>query len=382
MRRRNPFAHRFTFPLAGVLCLTGLFLPGCGDKAAPGTAKNAVSETPLQLVQADLVSVTRSGLATGPTITGSIQAEKKADLRAEVGAVVLAVLKDNGDSVRKGDLLVRLDDTAIRDAMASAQASARASADAYDQAERQYQRLKQLQERGLVAVQQAEDAEVRRNAAHSDAEAAKARLVTARQQLDRTQVRAPFDGILSERKVSAGDTVQVGRELVKVIDPRSLRFEGYVPAGGIGEVRVGQSVVFRVQGLADGQFPGVVSRVNPEADAATRQVGLLVTFTDAARKPTVSGLYAEGRIETARSDVLALPPEAIQRDGDTSFVWKREGKSLKKAVVTLGARDLRSGLQAITGGLAEGSEVLRHPDSTLHDGQPVEVVPPPRSAGA
>lgn len=382
MRRRVPPARPGSPTLAGLLCLTALLLPGCGDKASQGTVKDTRNEAPLQLVEADLVRVSRSGLATGPTITGSIQAEKKADLRAEVGAVVLAVLKDNGDPVRKGDLLVRLDDTAIRDALTSAQASARASGDAFDQAERQFQRLKQLRERGLVSVQQAEDAEVRRNAAHSDAEAAKARLVTARQQLDRTQVRAPFDGILGDRKVSAGDTVQVGRELVKVIDPRSLRFEGYVPAGSIGEVRIGQAVVFRVQGLADGQFPGVVARVNPEADPATRQVGLLVTFTDAGRKPTVAGLYAEGRIETARSDVLALPPETIQRDGDTSFVWKRDGKSLKKVVVTLGPRDLRSGLQAIASGLDEGSEVLRHPDSTLHDGQPVEVGPPPRSAGA
>ena len=64
-------------------------------------------------------------------------------------------------------------------------------------------------------------------------------MVTARQQLERTEVRAPFDGIVSDRKVSAGDTAQIGKELVKVIDPTSLRFEGLVSADSIGEVKAG-----------------------------------------------------------------------------------------------------------------------------------------------
>ena len=69
--------------------------------------------------------------------------------------------------------------------------------------------------------------------------------MTARQQLERTEVRAPFDGIVSDRKVSAGDTAQVGKELLKVIDPTSLRFEGLVSADSIGEVKAGQHVWFR-----------------------------------------------------------------------------------------------------------------------------------------
>ncbi|MDP0971963.1 HlyD family efflux transporter periplasmic adaptor subunit, partial [Klebsiella pneumoniae] len=75
-----------------------------------------------------------------------------------------------------------------------------------------------------------EDAEVRRNAAQSELAAARARVVTARQQVTRTEIRAPFDGVVSERKISVGDTVQIGRELIKVIDPASMRFEGQISA--------------------------------------------------------------------------------------------------------------------------------------------------------
>jgi multidrug efflux pump subunit AcrA (membrane-fusion protein) len=217
--------------------------------------------------------------------------------------------------------------------------------------------MHQLRTSGLVSLQQEEDAEVRRNSARSDAEAARTRVVSARQQLDRTLVRAPFDGVVTDRKVSAGDTVQVGRELIKVIDPQSLRFEGFIPAGSIGEVKPGQNVVFRVQGQGGGSFPGREQR------------------------PRVAGLYAEGRIETARSASLTLPPTAIQRDGDQSFVWKRDGGVLRKTVIQLGERDLRSGQQAVAEGLVEGTEVLRHPDMTLHDGQPVELGADPKPAG-
>lgn len=367
---------------ASALILAGL--SGCGRKSDTTAAKAASAEAPLLLAPADLVQVERTGLSTGPTVTGSIQAEKKADLRAEVGAVVLAVLKDSGEAVHRGDLLVRLDDTAIRDALTAAQASAQAATNALDQAERQYQRLKQLRESGLVSVQQAEDAEIRRNSAASDAEAARTRVVSARQQLDRTQVRAPFDGVVSDRKVSAGDTVQVGRELLKVIDPHSLRFEGFIPAGSIGDVKPGQHVSFRVQGHDENRgrsFPGIVSRVNPEADATTRQVGVLVSFTDAEQRPRVAGLFAEGRIETARSAALSLPPTAIQRDGDASFVWKRDGQVLRKTPVQLGEQDRRSGIQSLRDGIAEGAQVLRHPDATLHDGQRIELGDGPKPTG-
>ena len=219
-------------------------------------------------------------LATGPSITGSIEPERRADLRAEVSAVVLAVLKENGDPVKRGDLLVRLDQTSIRDSLTAADASARAADQAYEQAERQFQRMSTLKQTGVVSTQQLEDVEIRRNTAQSDREAAHTRVVTARQQLERTEVRAPFDGIVSDRKVSAGDTARrSARNCVKVIDPRSLRFEGLVSADSVGEVKAGQhGVVPRPWLRRLGEFTGMITRVNPAANVTTRQVEVLVSF--------------------------------------------------------------------------------------------------------
>ena len=347
------------------------------SKAPEKTGKVAViAERPLLISPEDLLTVRNNALASGPSITGSIQPERRADLRAEVSAVVLQVLKENGDNVRRGDLLVRLDDTAIRDSLSSAEASARAADQAFVQAERQFQRMITLRTSGMVSTQALEDAESRRNNAQSDLAAAKTRSAQARQQLQRTEARAPFDGIVSDRKVSAGDTAQIGKELLKVIDPASMRFEGLVSADNIGEVKAGQPVSFRVNGYGEQDFLGKVRRVNPSANATTRQVEVLVDFADRTQ-PKLAGLYAEGRIEAASSTSLTIPASALVRDGDKSSAWRLKENTLQKVSLVIGERDPRSGDFVLRSGLAEGDKLIRHPTATLKDGQKIEIATTP-----
>ncbi len=355
--------------LVSALTISILALAACGKGS--GNTPDKQDLTPLLISPDDVLSANSSALASGPSVTGSIQPERRADLRAEVPAVVLAVLKENGDPVKRGDLLVRLDQTSIRDSLMSAQSSMNAAEQAYEQAERQYQRMLKLRETGVVSAQQVEDAEIRRNSAQSEREAARSRVVTARQQLERTEVRAPFDGIVSDRQVSAGDTLQIGKELLKVIDPGSLRFEGFISADNIGEVHAGQSVWFRIHGFGEREFTGKVTRVNPSANATTRQVEVLVSFDDAGQQPNVAGLYAEGRVETRTASKLALPSAAVVREGDKAYAWAIREAKLQKAELTLGERDPRSGAYVVNAGINEGEDVLRFPSATLKEGQPV-----------
>ncbi len=355
-----------------------LGLSACGGATDAGKDKTAKADTgpALLLVPEDLHTVKSNVLSTGPVITGSVQPERRADLRAEVQAVVSQMIKENGDVVHRGDLLVRLDDTAIRDALASATTSVRSTTVALEQAERQYQRMLTLKNSGMVSVQQLDDAENRRSGAQSDLEAAKSREVLARQQLTRTEVRAPFDGIVSDRKASNGDTVQIGKELIKVIDPNSMRLEGLVSADAIGRVNTGEPVMFRVNGYGDQQFLGKVRRVNPAANATTRQVEVLVDFAD-KKQPKLAGLYAEGRIESESSAHLTIPATALVREGDRAFAWQVKSGALHKVPLSIGERDDRSGDFIVKNGLAEGDQLIRQPSTSLKDGQKFEM-----SAGA
>ncbi|MCV2348360.1 efflux RND transporter periplasmic adaptor subunit [Paucibacter sp. Y2R2-4] len=376
---RRPVSLTVLFAATAVF--GALALSACGKStSSPDAAKgDKAAAAVLQIAPEDILTMSLGTYASGPVITGSIQPEKRADLRAEVSAVVLQVLKENGENVRAGDLLVRLDSTYIRDQLTSAEESARVAGQSFEQAERQFQRLKTLQAQGMSSLQAMEDAEQRRNTAQSDLVAAKARAVQARQQLQRTEVRAPFDGVVSERKVSAGDTAQIGKELVKVIDPRSMRFEGLVSADRMSELKAGQTVSFSVNGLGEKDFSGKIRRVDAAANATTRQLEVLVDFVPGTA-PKVAGLYGEGRVETGSTSTLLLADASLVRAGDEAFAWLIQGDTLKKAAVKLGERDARRGEFVLLSGLKAGDRILRKPGSNLQDGQKIQLVPSPKAS--
>jgi RND family efflux transporter MFP subunit len=358
------------------MLLGGLVACGGGGKEGPAAASaaSAAAKAPVQLLVSpeDILTVGQAGAAgRGALITGAIVPEKRADVRAEMGAVVQQVLKENGDTVRRGDVLVKLDESTVRDSLNAAEESLRAATLSFEQSERQLQRVKSLQSQGMVSQQAAEDAEVRRNNANSDVLAAKARVVNARQQLQRTEVRAPFDGVVVERKVSVGDTVQVGRELLKVMDPRTLRLEGRVSADQLREVRIGQTVRFSLNGYGAQRFEGRVQRVDAVANASTRQVEVVVALVGEA--PTVAGLFAEGEVLTqteAAQGKLVLPQGAVQPMGAKSVVWRLGADNkLQRVEVTLGELDARHGWWPVKSGVQAGDRLLRNPTASLSPGQ-------------
>jgi len=372
------FAAPRTTPIAVAIAVAfaaGL-LAGCQKSGADGVAAAASApSTTLLIAPEDVRTVGLQTHASGPVVTGSVEPERRADLRAEISAVVLQVLKENGEPVHKGDLLVRLDDTSIRDSLRSAEEASRAAAQALDQAQRQFTRVKTLQAEGMSSQQALDDAEVRRNSAQSDRVAADSRTVAARQQLTRTEVRAPFDGVVSDRKVSGGDTAAIGKELLKVIDPTSMRFEGLVSADRMGDIRAGQAVQFRINGFDKGEFAGKVRHVDASADPVTRQVAVIVDFAPGTVLK-VAGLYAEGRISSGESQALLLPEATIVKEGDKAYVWKLGKGVVAKTPVTLGERDARLGNVVVTAGIAVGDRLLRTPGSTLVNGQKYELAKP------
>jgi len=367
-RRRPPL-------WAGLVLLACLAAAACGPAgdSAGQQASTPADAAPLLLSPEDLVTLRPSRTAAGPVVTGAVQPDRRADLRAEVAAVVMQVLKDNGDTVRAGDLLMRLDDTALRENLRSAEEAERAAAQAMQQAERIVKRQQTLQAQGMISTQALEDAELRRNAAQSDLVAARSRVAAARQQLQRTLVRAPFAGVVSERRASAGDTAQIGKELVKVIDPGSMRFEGLVAADRLGELKIGQTARFRINGFSDQEFSGRIERIDAAVNAATRQVAVAIAFDEPAAAPRVAGLFAEGRIETGVSQMLTVPENVLVRGTDGVHAWRVEGAQLAKVAVRTGERDARTGEVPVLEGLAAGDRLLRNPGSTLRDGQAVEL---------
>ncbi|MBN8444568.1 MAG: efflux RND transporter periplasmic adaptor subunit [Gammaproteobacteria bacterium] len=334
--------------------------------SGPKPEEGDVEVKVLSLMSADLVKVAQSELSQGPMISGSLQPVTKAELNAEVSGIVTKIMKDNGDSVKAGELLVQLDQTTYRDKLMSAQESERSASVTADQAQKQLRRMQQLNKQNLVTAEILEAAEIKANQASSDLASAKARLVEARQQLERTEVRAPFSGVISARKTSAGDTAQIGKALMVVIDPSSMRFEGFIAADQVGSVKVGQTVNFKVNGYPNQRFTGTINRINPQANELTRQVQVFVELSK--QDSLVAGLYAEGFIDVASQQSVMLDASSIVREGDNTFVWTVANNRLTKTPVTLGARDPRFGTYQVIAGVKVGDDILRHPVGGVKDG--------------
>jgi RND family efflux transporter MFP subunit len=367
---RFPFAYSTLFSVALCLGLSGA-LVAC--KKPNSEADQKLETVAISLGNEDVLQVGTSEHGTGPVISGSLQPEIRADLRAEVAAMVIKVHKENGELVRKGDLLVSLDSSVLRDNLNSAEESMRAAAQSLDGAERQYQRIKSLQAQGMVSLQGLEESENKRNSAQSEFVASKARVAAAKQQLDRTEVRAPFQGVVSARKASAGDTAQIGKELIQVIDPSSMRFEGQVSADQMSSLKVGQRVNFRINGVAQSGDQlgsrGTIKRIDGAANPVTRQVSVIVEIAGKDRPPVV-GLFAEGVIETSTKSALMVSESSLRREGDKVFAWVLDGNKIVKRHVLLGDRDTRLGEWVVSSGLVAGEKILRNTSSSLKDGQP------------
>jgi RND family efflux transporter MFP subunit len=240
-----------------------------------------------------------------------------------------------------------------------------------DQAQKQLRRMQQLNKQNLVTAEVLEAAEIKANQASSDLASAKARLVEARQQLERTEVRAPFSGVISARKASAGDTAQIGKALMVIIDPSSMRFEGFIAADQVGSVKVGQSVNFKVNGYPNQRFTGTINRINPQANELTRQVQVFVELSK--QDSLVAGLYAEGFIDVAIQQSVMLDASAVVREGDNTFVWLVANNKLTKLPVKLGIRDPRFGTFQVLDGVKVGDAILRHPVGGVKDGIAVTI---------
>jgi RND family efflux transporter MFP subunit len=341
-----------------------------GDASADTTsATNAVLVGP-----ENIVVVKADEIRTGPTLSGTIQAEREATIRAEVSAAVLQTFAEPGQRVGAGAVLGRLDDTGIRDQALSARAAVATARNAHAVAKRELERAEALEKAGAIATR---DLELARNgamAAETQLANAEAMEASASKQLARTQIVAPFAGVISARQANAGDIVSPGTALFTIIDPTSMRLEASVPAQSVGLVRVGLPVQFTVAGYETQRFTGRITRVNPAADPATRQVRIIATIPNAGT--LVSGLFAEGRVASETRTASTLPVSAVDERGVRPWVMRIKNGKVEKVEIDLGLRDDQSETVEVRAGVAPGDTVLLGTARGLTPGTPVKVSAP------
>jgi len=354
-----------------------LLLLALGTLAACGgdqTAANdgAAAPTTVIIGPENIVVASQDSLRTGPVLTGALVPSREARIRAELSARVLSTLVEAGTSVSAGTVLARLDDAALQaDVLSSKTALTSASLTA-EQAVRELERSRTLGAAGAISTRDVEAAERAQLQAQAQLDAAKARLASSERALGNTVVRAPFAGVVSERTVSAGDVVSSGNALFTVVDPRSLRLEASVPADAAGALRVGAPVAFSLNGYAGRTFEGRITRINPIADAVTRQVGIIAEIPNRDGQ-LLGGLFAEGRVASEVRLAVVLPEGAVDQRGPSPTVMRLSNGKVVSVEVTLGLRDAASERFEIRSGIAAGDTVLLGGARGLSVGTPVAV---------
>jgi len=338
--------------------------------SAPGTgATSAV----VQLAPENVATATVADITSGPFVSGQLTPAREATVRAQVGGPLVSLTVDRGQAVRQNAVIGRIAARDLEEALASAQVAVKSSENSLTVAKSEAARTESLVKGGALATRDLEQARNMVAGAEAQLAAAKARDTSVRQQLDDTVLRAPINGIVSDRPASAGDIVSPGTPIVTIIDPSSMRLEAAVTSDQVSLARVGAKVRFRIRSLSNEVVTGTIDRLSPTADPITRQVTIFVTLPNVGGK-LIAGLFAEGRVDAETRRGVIVPLGAVDETGPAPTVTRiRDGKA-ERVAVTLGIRQAEAELVEIRTGLAEGDVLILGAAKTLSPGTPVRVV--------
>jgi membrane fusion protein (multidrug efflux system) len=348
------------------------------DKAAAAAAGPAAVEVGAE----NLIKVKRDWISTGPLISGTLAAEREATVRAEVGGSVLQVNTEEGKPVRQGQVLARIEDQTWRDAFASTQSAVKSAENALAVATREQTRTENLVKAGALPERDVETTHNQVTAAQAQLASAQSQLAAARKNLDNATIKAPMTGIVSKRPANSGDVVQAGTELIRIIDPSSMKLQASVPSEALADIKIGLAVQFSVRGY-DQKFEGHIERISPTADPVTRQVSIFVTIPNKSGR-LVAGLFAEGRVTRAAREGLVVPTTAVNLTTSSAWALRVKDGKADKVNVTIGLRDDQTERVELRSGVEEGDQLLVGAAQGMTPGTPVkikEAAPAPPTQG-
>lgn len=340
-------------------------------RQAKAPSAKPLAEPVIELAAADLAHVEPRELLQTVPLSGSLRAVNAAMVRVRVPGELQGLTVREGDSVRAGQELARIDPTESRARLQQAREQADAARAQIDLAQRQFDNNRALVDQGFISRTALEASQSNLAAAQANHKATLATLELARKSLDDSVLRAPIAGVVSQRLAQPGERLAVDARVVEIVDPRQLELEATLTAADSARLRVGQVAVLDVEG-APGRITARVARINPSAQAGSRSVVAYLSVQ--AQAGLRQGLFAQGQVETARVRALAVPLSAVRNDKPSPYVQLIEAERVVHRAVQAGVRSSHEGetLVAVEG-LAAGALVLRGHVGALREGTRVKL---------
>jgi multidrug efflux system membrane fusion protein len=305
------------------------------------------------------------------TTVGSVVSDQRVDVTSRLTGYIRALPVQEGDRVRRGQLLVRLDPSDVEGGIRQAQAAVSAAEAAFRDAEADKGHFQQLFEHGTITENELRKITLKDDAAREALNQARASLDTARAQLAYCVITSPSDGTIVERIKRPGDLALPGVPILTLESGSALLFQAFVDVGNntesLNAFAVGKSVEVRIDGLSS-PLKGTVSRFIPSADPTTRSYQLKIALPKTAG--LTPGMFGRAEFQVGESRAPAVPKTAVVERGGLSGVYVVGSDN------TAHFRWLRTGREwpdrvEVTAGLQAGERIVSAPDSALHDGDKI-----------
>ena len=363
---------------AVVVMVAAAGLAGCGAKKADGAAGDAMAEVApaaATLNPADVAVAQRLTLRSGIPLSGALEPKVRVTVGAPLAEQLVEMYVNEGDRVRLGQRLARFKDQVLQAAAAYARADVQTQRMAVRVAEAESARAVALFGEGAIAQRDRDNALVALEGARSRLSLSESQAANADDRLHSSTLTAPAAGVISKRYAQAGDRVDNGKPVFEMVDTRVLQLSASVPTEWLPALRVGRAVSLTIAQLDSSHVSGQISRINPTADPATRQIQIYVDVPNSGER-LVGGLFASGRVVTREvRDAIAVPREAVRYEGEdrTPYVYAVSNGKIAKRRATIGLADDDQGLVEITSGIAAGDTVVIGPIEGLSNGTPVQI---------
>ena len=344
--------------------------------AAAAAAAPASAPAALELGTADVTTARIVELSRTLPLSGGLKAVNSAVVKARVAAEVTSLTVREGDVVKAGQVIGKLDTTEFEWRVRQAEQTAMSARTQLDIAKRALENNRALVAQGFISPTSLETSISTEAGAQAVYQAAVAATELARKSRADAVLVAPISGIVAQRLVQRGERVPVDARLVEIVDLSQLELEAAVAPEDVGGVQVGQTARLSIDGLAEPARARVV-RINPSTQVGTRAVMVYLALQPQAGLR--QGLFGRGSIELQRKTTLVVPVSAVRVDQAQPYVLAVTGGKVERRAVTLGARGdaaidgvLDSAVE-VTGGISEGTLLLRGTVGALRDGAAVKV---------
>jgi len=343
------------------LVLATVLLAACQQGDEEASAETDEDESPAIPVETTLP--TRGDIYAVYSGTAPIEAFADAIVIAKVGGEVREILAEEGDDVSSGQVLARLDGDRLRLEKQQVEANLR-------KLQRDYQRNVDLEDKGLISEGDFEKIRY-------ELEALQAAFDLAALELGYTEIRAPIDGVISERFIKVGNTININEQTFEVTSLQPLIAYLHVPEREYRRIKPGQNAIISVDALSDASFKAVVARISPIVDPETGTFKISIEVSDASRrlKPGMFGRI--GIVFDMHANALQIPRSAIVENGGQSSVFVVSEGVVERRVISTGYAE--SGQIEILKGLDGTDEIVVVGQNGLKDGSKISVINAPAS---